>query len=299
MFARREPVSGRRVRRDLVWILSLATTAFVLVVIVAPGLIAPSSPNAIDTSALLAAPSWNHLFGTNELGQDLFSRVVYGTRTEAAIGFGSIGVALALGIPTGLAAGLTHRAVDEVLTSLGEGVLAFPIVLLGVLIVASLGASAMTLVAVLSLVFWPQVHLVVRGQAKALAEREFVLAAEVMNLGRRKVIARHVLPHMLNSVAVLVPQLVAVAILTEAGLSYLGLGLQPPAVSWGTIMYSSEAYYQQAPWYALITGAVITFSAAGLMLIGDRVARRIGERRMRILPWRLRSARVSQEAGLS
>jgi peptide/nickel transport system permease protein len=253
--------------------LLVLVTLIVAVVVIAPGLIARHPIGEIDPAAILAGPSWSHWLGTDEAGADIFSRIVHSTRLEVALVLGSVGLALVAGIPTGLIAGYRGGLVDELLTGLATAILSFPIVLLAVLAVASYGASLSTLILVLAFVFFPRVHMLVRAQTRAIKERQFVLAARAIGSGDARILRRHILPNTIGPLSVLVPQLMATAILVEAGLSYVGLGVQPPSVTWGTLLQSSKNYYVQSPFYAIGIGAVITITAALLLVAGDFASR--------------------------
>ncbi len=262
--------------------LLLLMTLVVALVVVAPGLVARHPVGEIDPGAVLSGPSWSHWLGTDEAGADIFARIVHATRLEAAMVLGSVGLALLVGVPTGLVSGYRDGLVDELLTGLATAILAFPIVLLAVLAVASYGASLTTLILVLAFVFFPRVHMLVRAQTRALRERQFVLAARAIGTGDARILAVHVLPNTVGPLSVLVPQLMATAILVEAGLSYVGLGVQPPSVTWGTLLQASKNYYVQSPWYAIGIGAVITIAAALLLVAGDFASQSANPLRRRI-----------------
>ena len=210
---------------------------------------------------------------------------------------GSTALAVAIGVPAGLMAGYSGKALDRGLQSVAVSTLAFPLVLFAVLIVASFGASLVTLVCILGFLFVPQLFLVTRAQTKAIREREFITAAVVTGQRTVRVLSRHVLPNVIGPVLVLVPQLMATAILAEAGLSYLGLGLQPPSITWGTILLASKDYYRQQPAYAAAAGLVVTLSAALLMLAGDVTAESLDPRRRRAGARRRRAEAAPAESG--
>src|SRR5690606_38395574 len=154
---------------------------------------------------------------------DVLAKLLWALRLDAAIAVGSVGLATLVAVPCGIVAGYFGRAPDAVLTSASAAILAIPMIVFAVLIAASFGASLRTLVGVLAFVFVPQIYLVVRAQAKAIASRDFVVASVATGTRRRRILLHHILPHTLRPLSVIVPQLMAVAILTEAGLSYLGL----------------------------------------------------------------------------
>jgi peptide/nickel transport system permease protein len=276
-------------------IIGAAVFCVIFVLAFFPSLVTSRSPSQIDPQHLLSSPSASHWLGTDELGADLLTRMIYGVKIEVIVSVGGAGIALVAGIVTGALAVFGRRYVGGALDGVATGVLAFPLILLGVLVVASFGASATALVVVLGLAFWPQVHLLVRAQLQAAERREYVTAARLLEVPTYKILLRHLLPNSLRPLFVLVPQMMAVAILTEAGLSYLGLGVQPPAVSWGTILLTSKDYYQRAPWYAISSGLIITLTALALMYLGDRASR--GSRRGRRLRRAARGS-VAASSGL-
>jgi peptide/nickel transport system permease protein len=230
------------------------------------------NPNTIDPNAILAGPSLKHWLGTDEAGGDIYTRIVYGTRLDAEISVFSVALAYLIGVPLGVLAGRQKGAVSEVLTTLSGGILAFPIVLLALLIVGSFGASAKTLIVIFGLAFFPQVALLARAQTLAVFGRGYILSARAAGLGERKIVTAHVLHNIAGPLLVLVPQLMATAILAEAGLSYLGVGVQPPAITWGSLLLDSTNYYHSDPLYAISAGLVITIAAVLLLITGDLVS---------------------------
>jgi len=234
-----------------------------------PGMFTTYDPNEIDAAAILEGPSIAHPFGTDEVGADVLARVLYATRLELIISLGSVTLAGLVAVPAGLIAGYGARRSDWLFTLVADSILSFPIVLFAVLIVASLGASVTTLLGVLAFVFMPRIFRLVRGQTQLLREADFIRAETAIGLGTGRILFRHILPNIAGPLLVIVPQLMSVAILIEAGLSFLGLGVQPPAISWGTLLLTSKNYYSVAPWYPISVGLVTTAASAALMFGGD------------------------------
>jgi peptide/nickel transport system permease protein len=278
-----------RIRRVLRWArhagparLALVAAALVaLVAAVRPELLTSQDPNAINAHSILVGPSWSHWLGTNEEGSDVLARIIYGTRLDLFLAVGSAGLAGLVGFPLGALAGYRGGVTDYVLQSFAISTLAFPLILFAVLIVASFGASLATLVGILAFLFTAQIFTVARAQAKAVREREYVTAATVSGIRTTHLLRRHVFPNTMGPVLVLLPQLMATAIIAEAGLSYLGLGVQPPSITWGTILQASESYYQQQPYYAVAAGLVVTVAAGLLMFAGDLISESLDPRRRR------------------
>lgn len=253
-------------------LLMIVVGIVVVLIVVMPGLFTPHNPAAVDPGAILRPPSWAHPLGTDEAGADIWARLVYATRLEALIAGGSVLIALVIGIPTGLIAGTSRRVVDWALSSTASATLAFPLILFAILMVASFGSSPWSLTLIIGFLFFPRVFLLMRAQTKSLREREFVTAARVVGAGGPRLLGVHILPNATGPLATLVPQLMAEAILIEAGLSYLGLGVPLPEATWGTILENAKAYYVTAPHYAISAGLTITLAAAALMFAGELVA---------------------------
>jgi peptide/nickel transport system permease protein len=252
-------------------VLSLLGLAAVLM-ICWPGLFTHYLPSSIDANAILKPPSLTHLLGTDEAGGDIWARVVYATRLEAYIAGGSVVVALVIGIPAGLLAGYGGRVLDGALSGISAATLAFPLILFAILVVASFGTNPTTLVIIIGFIFFPRIFLLVRSQTLALREREFVVAVRVTGASPLRSLVRHVLPNAAGPLFTLIPQLMAEAILTEAGLSYLGLGVQLPRATWGTILQASKNYYVTDPSYAITAGVIITVASALLMYAGELIS---------------------------
>ncbi|RIK07049.1 MAG: hypothetical protein DCC49_10745 [Acidobacteria bacterium] len=268
----------RRLRRKVVGASSAARLLILLSVLVLflaafPQAVATQDPYAFDYSAVLEPPSFQHVLGTDEAGADVFTRIVYGLRLEVAIAIGSVLFASLIAIPLGVLAGYGGGLFGSMLTAASTAILAFPLYLFAVLIVASFGSSLTSLLAVLTLLFIPQIFVVVRAQASALRVMPFVLAAQAVGVREPRVVWHHILPHTLRPLSVITPQLMASAILLEAGLSFLGLGMQPPAITWGTLLFAGKNYSAEAWWYAVSTGLVLTLTAATLIWAGDLIGK--------------------------
>ena len=243
-----------------------------------PDIFAPENPNLVDADRILAAPSTANPLGTDEVGADILSRLIHATQLDLAIAAGSVSMAVVLALPAGLLAGYQRGPYDALLTAISSSLLAFPIVLFAVLIVASFGASLATLVLVLAIVFFPRFFVLIRGQTMSLREREYVLASKAIGAGGIRIVFQDIVPNILGPLSVMVPQLMAVAILVEAGLSFVGLGVQPPQVTWGTILLTSKGYFTLAPWYPIAAGIVVTAAVAYFLALGDLVSRHISQR---------------------
>jgi len=230
-------------------------------------ILAPYDPyrSGID---MLALPSAAHWFGTDDLGRDLASRVIYGARTSLAIGFGAALVAMGIGIPIGLIAGYFRGRLDIALVALIDLFIALPGLVLALIITVMVGASLRNLILVLGFVMWPSIARLVRGQALAVRETLFVEAARAVGGSQGWIIRHHVWPSILPVVAAQFAVSVSFAIFTSASLSFLGLGIPPPVADWGGMVRSGFDYLALNPLMSLAPGSAVTFTVMGFYLIG-------------------------------
>ena len=244
---------------------------FILVALLAPWL-APYPGDALGqvhpTDALLA-PSAAHLMGTDQLGRDLFSLVLLGARVSLGAGFVTILFALVIGVTLGLIAGYSGGWLDEVIMRLTDIVLGFPSLLLAVAIAATLGASLDHAVLAIALSWWPWYTRLIRSQVISLRHADYVQAARLSGLGRARILLRHILPNALTPVVVQASMDLGSVILTLAGLSFLGLGAQPPTPEWGLIVADGQNYVLTNWWYVTFPGLAILISVSALNLVGD------------------------------
>jgi peptide/nickel transport system permease protein len=237
-----------------VWVLTLLAAAF-------PSLFTNGDPAAQDLLTRLAKPGTEgHPLGTDELGQDVYTRLVYGARTSVAVGFGAVAVGATLGIVLGVIGGYFRR-LDPIVVGLIDIKMAFPGLLLALAIVVMIGHSSVAILAVvLGLTGWTAYARILRGLVISLREREFMVAARASGSSPSRVIAGHVLPNIAGTASVLAVLDLSRAVLSEAGLSFLGLGIQPPQVSWGLMLASSQDYVYTAWW-------LVTFPGLAIMLV--------------------------------
>jgi peptide/nickel transport system permease protein len=226
----------------------------------------PLKPNLVDR---LVPPSGSHLMGTDHLGRDLFSRVLAGTHIAIEVALIVLAIALAVGIFVGLAAGLAGGLVDEILMRVTDLFLAFPALILAAAITFTLGASLQTTMVALATVYWPWYARITRGQVLSLREREFIVAARTMGAGRMRLMFRTLLPNVAPILLVQATLDVGYVMLSTAGLSFLGLGAQPPTPEWGSMILSSLPYQPDAWWYAAFPGLTLALTALGFNLLGD------------------------------
>ena len=232
----------------------------------------------LDVAARLAAPSWRHWFGTDPLGRDVFAMVAVGARTSLAVAAGAVALGLLLGTPLGLTAAARGGLADELLARATDLLFAFPALLLAVLLSAALGPGALTAVIAIGVFNVPVFARLVRGSALSLMTRDFVLAAQVAGRGRLATAYVHVLPNLAGLLIVQAAIQLSLAIAAEAALSYVGLGAQPPAPSWGRMLNEAQTLIGVAPWLAWFPGLALALAVLGLGLLGDGLARRLDPR---------------------
>jgi peptide/nickel transport system permease protein len=242
----------------------------VLVAALAP-LLTPIAPNAIDVNAILLPPSLEHLFGTDELGRDVFSRMIAGSRVSLEVGLVSAGLSALIGVILGALAGYYGGWVESVIMRFTDMMLCFPTFFLILAVIALLEPSIINIMVVIGLTSWMGVARLVRAEFLTLKEREYVLAARSLGAGDLRIIFRHILPNAMAPVLVAVTLGVAGAILTESGLSFLGLGVQPPAASWGNILNQGKANIEIAWWLSLFPGLAILVTVLGYNLLGEGI----------------------------
>lgn len=245
--------------------LLVALVAFTAVL--AP-VVAPYDPLRVEAARRLEPPSAEHWFGTDDFGRDLFSRVLYGARLSMWVGGMTVLIASAGGIALGLLAGYFSR-LDNPIMRVMDGLMAFPSVILAIAIMAALGPQVFNVIVALSAVQMPRVARVVRGVVLQLREFDFVEAARALGMDDRRIVLRHILPNCLSPLIVQTTFIFAYAVLTEASLSFLGVGAPPEVPSWGNILSEGRVYLRRAPWIALFPGIAIMATVLGSNLVGD------------------------------
>lgn len=231
--------------------------------------VTPYDPLVPDLVDRLQPPSASHLMGTDQLGRDLFSRVFMGTHIALEVALIVLVVALVIGSVVGLAAGFAGGLVDEILMRLTDLFLAFPALVLAAAITFTIGASLQTTMVALAVVSWPWYARIARGQVLSLREREFIIAARTMGAGRARLMFKTLLPNVAPILLVQATLDVGYVMLSTAGLSFLGLGAQPPTPEWGSMILTSLPYQPDAWWYAAFPGLALAITALGFNLIGD------------------------------
>ncbi len=246
---------------------AVLTGLMVLIAVLAP-LLATHDPLRTNVRQRLQPPSSEHWMGTDSNGRDLYSRVVYGARVSLIVGLGVVVFTTTVGSILGLAAGYV-RPLDGPIMRLMDGWMAFPGIMLALAIIAALGASPANVVIALTITYTPRTARVVRGVVLTLRELTYVEAAQGLGAGRLRIMFRHILPNATSPIIVQGTFILALAVLAEAALSYIGAGIAPPRPSWGNILADGQNYLHTAPWITIFPGVFIMLSVLGLNLLGD------------------------------
>jgi len=241
---------------------------FLALTVLAP-LVAPFDPYEQDLSNALSPPSAVHWFGADQYGRDTLSRILYGTRTALAAIVMADGLALLLGGALGLVAGYAGGRVDALIMRIVDVLLAFPYLLLALIIVAVLGPSLTNSVIAIGIIYTPQYARLMRGQVLSVQAADYVVAARAVGAGRLRVMLRHVLPNSFTPVLVLATLQSGAVMVETAGLSFLGLGAQPPEPSWGNMLNTGRGFMAQAPWLGIVPGLAMFLCVLGFNLLGD------------------------------
>ena len=244
--------------------------AVLLMALLAP-FISPHDPLKQDLANILLPPSGAHWLGTDNLGRDIVARVIYGTRVSLIAGLASVALAVVAGSLLGLAAGFAGGRFDSIVMRLMDAILSFPALVLALALGAVMGAGLSGVVIALSVVYTPTFARLMRGQVLTVREREFVHAARVLGSPGWRIVRQHVLPNVATPIVVQASLSIAFAILAEASLSFLGLGVRPPEPSWGGMINQGRGYLQQAPWIVFGPGAALFVTVLGLNFVGDAI----------------------------
>ena len=241
----------------------------VLVCAIFAPFVAPYSPTLIVPGEMLLSPSAAHLMGTDDIGRDILSRIIYGARVSIIVGVISIGIAMLLGIPLGILSGYYGKRLDSVIMRFMDVLLAFPALVLALFIMSVLGPSAVNAMIAIGIVYTPNFARLVRANVLSLREMTFIEASRSVGFKSAHIMFREILPNTIAPVIVQASLGVAYAILMEAALGFLGLGVQPPTPSWGAMLSEGRVLLNLAPWYSTFPGLAIFFTVLGLNLLGD------------------------------
>lgn len=272
-------LSGRQrallsLRRNPMAVLGVAIVTFLVILAIVGPLVAPHNPNfqydsGLDDNGNPIAYSAQFPLGTDTLGRDMLSRIIYGARISLTAGVLANGLAMALGLLVGLVAGFWGGWLGAVLMRLTDVMLAFPGLVFAMALVSAIGPSLEAIIIVIAATVWSSMARIVRGQVLSIKRRDFVEAARALGVSNGGIIVRHVLPQLTGVALVYLTLNIAGTVLLEAGLSYLGLGIQVPTPDWGAMIASGQAYFQSAPWLFLYPGVALMLTVLGFNLLGD------------------------------
>ena len=247
---------------------------FIIIAIFAP-MIAPYNPGQIDIENILTAPSCSHIFGTDSLGRDLFSRMVYGARISLMVGFIAVGIASLIGIVLGAIAGYYGKWVDTVIMRFIDIMLCFPTFFLILAVIALLEPSIINIMVIIGATSWMGMARLMRAEILSLKERDFIYAERAIGASDLRIIARHLIPNAIAPVLVSITLGIAGAILVESSLSFLGIGVQPPTPSWGNILSEGKAVMGAGWWMMVFPGLAIFITVLGYNLLGEGIREKL------------------------
>lgn len=257
-------------RNQLAALAAAVVGAFALLALAAP-LVAPYDPYAMDADAMLTGPSFSHLLGADAFGRDILSRIIYGTRISLKVAVVSVAIALTAGTLLGLCAGYFGGAIDATLSRIIDGLLSFPDILLALVIMAILGASTTNVMIAVGIVYTPIFARIARGATLQVRQSGFIEAARALGFGHPRIMLRHVLPNITAPLIVQTTLSLAFAILAEAALSFLGLGVEPDAPSWGIMLNEGKEWMELAWWVPVFPGLAITLAVFSFNVLGDEL----------------------------
>ncbi len=250
-------------------VVSLFIISVFLILCVGGNVLAPYDPLKTNASDRLLAPSADHLFGTDEIGRDVLSRVMSGARYSLGIAFLILVIAIPVGTMIGVVAGYAGGIVDELLMRLTDVFLAFPAIILAMAIAAALGPNLRNTVIALTAVYWPWYARLIRGQILQIKEQEYVEAGRALGVSTPRLVLRHILPNTVAPIIIQGTIDIGFAVLATSSLSFLGLGAQPPTPEWGTMITNSRTYFRVAWWYFTFPGIALMLTVVGFNLLGD------------------------------
>jgi len=233
--------------------------------------ITPYNPLQQDTGPALAAPSISHIFGTDLVGRDVFSRIIVATPNDVAVGIAVVGVALLIGIIVGSLAAFRGGLLDELLMRFTDVIFALPVLVIAMVIAVTLGPGVTNMMVALMIIWWPPYARLARGEALKVSHQNYIDAARLSGMGNWKIITRHILPNISVTMLVYATLDIGTVILVYAGLSYLGLSVRPPYPDWGEMVSSYQDYLITAPWVPVIPGSIIAVGVVGFSLLGDGI----------------------------
>lgn len=260
----------RKLQKNKLALFGIAVLLLLIVAAVfAPAVAGTSDPNAMDFADVLKSPSSEHPFGTDDLGRDMWARVVYGARYTIYVGIFTVFISMVLGTALGLVSGYYGGLLDRIITSFTDAIWSMPTIILALAITAALGSGLQNCIIAIGLCFTPAFARVVRAVVLTVSELEYVQAAKAIGLNDFEILTRYILPNVAPVIIVQASLNAAQAIISEASLSYLGLGIQPPDASWGYLLKTAQQYMGSAPWLSILPGLMILLIVLALNFLGD------------------------------
>ncbi|MEO8557422.1 MAG: ABC transporter permease [Rhodospirillales bacterium] len=267
-------------QRAAAWsfLLTSVPAMFLLVILLSAvfaDLIAPHDPNQQDLANLLSSPTWQHIFGTDSLGRDVFSRVLFGGRVSLLVGIVSVAFAMLIGVLLGIASAMIGGTIGEAIMRVTDLSLTLPAILIALAIAATVGPSLINVILIISLLYWAQFARMSRGEALSIRERDYVQAAYAIGCSPFRILWQHILPNLINTMIVLGTLQVAAAILLESTLSFLGVGVPPPTPTWGIMIAEGRPYVELGWWSVTFPGVAIMATVLAVNLLGDKLRDRL------------------------
>lgn len=251
----------------------LGAVIIVLMIVMAlfAQIMSPYDPTHQDLNAIVQPPGHGHLLGTDDLGRDVLSRIIYGARISVAASIVPVLIALTIGVPLGLITGYFHGIWEQIIMRVVDAMQAFPFLVLALALAAALGPGFVNVAIAIGIGFTPAFIRIVRGQVLSVSAQDYILSAKSFGASDFRILRRHVLPNSLGPLLVQTSVAMAAALLAEAGLSFLGVGVQPPTPSWGQMLTIAQTYIYSAPWLAIWPGMAIFLAVLGFNLLGDGI----------------------------
>ncbi len=259
----------KRFRRNIMAIFGLTIVILLIIIAIFAPLIAPYDPNIRIKEDSSLEPGWTHLFGTDLLGRDIFSRIIYGSRISIVVGIAAVGISLIIGLFFGALAGYFGRWPDTVIMRVGDIFFAFPYILGAIAIMTILGSGIVNVFMAIGILGWASFARIFRGSILSIKNKPYIEAARALGASNYRIITRHIFPNAMAPIIVYSTMNIGTAIIVEAAMSFLGIGIKPPTPSWGKMLSESLDYIYTAPWMMLFPGLAIIITVLGFVLLGD------------------------------
>lgn len=261
----------KKCRNNKNFMIGFGMVAFLGLLLLLSFIYLPYDPNEMDTLNSFQGPSAAHLLGTDNFGRDIFSRIVKGSQTAFLVGFTAVAIGMAVGVILGAAAGYFQGWIDRIIMLIMDAKMAFPGVILALVFITIFGSGILNTAAALGIMAIPRFCRMTRSGFMQIKEMDYIKAARTRGASNIRIMFIHILPNVVSSLIVMASLGFSSAVLSEAGLSYLGLGIQPPDASWGKMLFEAQGYLLTNPWYAVVPGIMITIMVLGFNLLGDGI----------------------------